>query len=80
MNYLRCKCGKITSYSSYTSAKPCDGCKECNTNLAIHPSSHLPLAEHVYEDMYNITTGKSYKRCSVCDEVDVVSYKESCIK
>jgi len=80
MNYLRCKCGKITSWSSYTSAKDCEGCKECNTTLAVDISLHKPLVDHNYVTKYNSNTGKPYKVCSVCDEIDVDSYKESCIK
>jgi hypothetical protein len=44
MNYYRCKCGRMESWSSYGPAR-CFLCPECNTTLAGSPEGHLTEPE-----------------------------------
>lgn len=44
MNYYRCKCKKLESWSSYGPAK-CLICKECGTTLGGHPDDHKTEAQ-----------------------------------
>lgn len=76
MRHLRCKCGKITAWTSM-GTQDCDGCEDCKTTLAGHPDNHKKLKPHVWKTMYNQSTGKPYKRCSKCSELDVESYKKA---
>jgi hypothetical protein len=44
MNYYRCKCGRMESWSSYGPAR-CLLCTKCNTTLADSPEGHLTEPE-----------------------------------
>lgn len=62
----RCKCGKITAWSSM-GVQPCQGCEDCKTTLASHPDQHKPLEPHEEQIIYNQLTGKpDYIRCKRC--------------
>lgn len=76
MMTLKCKCGEeelITFMGSYD----CQGCIKCNTTFAFTPGEYKELKPHKWLTIYNSSTGKSYKRCEVCFELDIESYKES---
>jgi len=55
----------------------CQGCEKCNTTYAGHPDLHEPLQPHDWGTKYNQNTGKPYKVCKKCSEIDDESYKES---
>jgi len=76
MRTVRCKCGKRVGWTS-DSFQDCQGCPECGTTYAGHPDNHKPLQPHEWKIMYNQNTGKPYKRCKKCYEVDEESFKES---
>ncbi len=62
----RCKCGKVTGWST-DGMHPCQGCNECNTTLATHPDEHKPLKPHEERIIYNRSTGKpDYIICKRC--------------
>ncbi len=79
MRYVRCKCRNREGWTS-DSFQDCQGCPDCKTTFASHPDNHRPLQPHDWETVYNERTGKPYKRCKNCHEVDEESYKESNIK
>lgn len=79
MQYLRCKCGNVTAWSSM-GTYDCEGCSECQTTLAAHPNNHRPLQPHKMVTSYNQNTGKPYKRCANCGHIDDETYKQSKIK
>lgn len=76
MRQLRCKCGKREAWTT-DNFQDCQGCPECGTTYAGHPDNHRPLQPHDWETKYNENTGKPYKRCKKCYEIDEESYKES---
>jgi len=55
----------------------CQGCTECNTTFAHHPDYHKELQPHNWKIVYNENTGKPYKRCKDCHQIDYESYKEA---
>lgn len=76
MRYLKCKCGKREAWTT-DGFQDCQGCPECGTTYAGHPDNHRPLQPHDWGTQYNENTGKPYKRCKKCYEIDEESYKES---
>jgi hypothetical protein len=76
MRTLRCKCGKKIAWTA-DSFPDCQGCSECQTTYASNPDGHRPLQPHVWGIKYNQNTGKPYKRCKNCFNVDEESFKES---
>lgn len=79
MRTLRCKCGDRIAWTT-DNFQDCQGCPSCNTTYAGHPDYHKELQPHTWKIMYNQNTGKPYKRCEKCYEVDEESYRESRIK
>lgn len=75
----RCKCGSVI-VSSSMGVRDCEGCDKCNTTLAFHPDYHKPREPHEWKDRYNQNTGKPYKVCNKCGEVDRQSYEQSKLK
>lgn len=76
MRTLRCKCGDRTAWTT-DGFQDCQGCPKCNTTYAGHPDGHKELQPHTWGTMYNENTGKPYKRCTKCYEIDDESYKEA---
>lgn len=74
---LRCKCGEHIHQTS-TGSKDCQGCDECKTTFAELPEGHKKLQPHKFDKIwYNQSTGKPYNVCSVCNEMDLESWKKS---
>lgn len=81
MQYYQCKCGNCQAWNSGEVMHDCKGCKECNTTFAQSPSGHKELIPHDFSKiMYNQNTGKPYKMCTRCRDIDDASFKESKIK
>jgi len=76
MRTLRCKCGDKMAWTS-DNFQDCQGCEICQTTYSGHPNNHKPLQPHEWKIMYNENTGKPYKMCKNCHEIDEESYKES---
>jgi len=76
MQTLRCKCGKITGWSSM-GTPDCQGCEDCKTTLAASPEGHRELMPHDWKIYFNDVTGKPYNICKACGQRDEDSYKES---
>lgn len=72
----RCKCGAVTCSSSM-GVRDCEGCTKCNTTLAAHLDLHKQLQPHDWKTYYNQNTGKPYKRCKNCMEIDKESYEQA---
>jgi hypothetical protein len=65
MNYYRCKCGKIESWTS-TGVSKCDGCPYCNTTLEEYSEHHKTPQPHEFIMQYDTKTGDCYEMCKVC--------------
>jgi len=76
MKTLRCKCGEKVLHTSMGSFD-CEGCEKCQTTYAGHPDHHKPLQPHEWINKYNQNTGKPYKYCARCGQIDEESYKQS---
>lgn len=77
MIILRCKCGDKIMQTSM-GGKDCQGCEDCKTTFAGHPDQHKELQPHKFDKkLFNQNTGKSYFTCSVCNEMDLESWKKS---
>lgn len=59
------------------SPQDCQGCEKCGTTFAGHPDNHKPLQPHRWVINFNQNTGKPYKRCGDCNEIDKETYKLS---
>ncbi len=63
----------------------CQGCKECGTTYGntvmengVPVTKFKPLQPHDFSiTKYNTNTGKPYKMCKWCYQVDEQSYKEA---
>jgi len=77
MRTLRCKCGEGIAWTT-DNFQDCQGCEKCQTTYADHQDGHRPLQPHIWKIVYNPNTGKPYKRCEKCYNVDEKSYKKSC--
>lgn len=62
MRYMRCKCGKVTCWTSMGHPE-CQGCEECNTTLAESPDGHSTPAPHEWREEWAIDkqTGDRWK-------------------
>lgn len=68
MMHYRCKCGKSKAFGS-DHPRPCQGCHECGTTLAMHPDHHKAVEPHDLKLYYSQQTGKpSHYRCKLCME------------
>ncbi len=76
MIYVRCKCGECQGWTT-DGFQDCQGCTKCETTFASNPEHHKPLQPHDWKTKYNENTGKPYKTCKVCHEIDEESYKKS---
>lgn len=84
---MTCKCGEELLYTSM-GATNCQGCEKCNTSFNRHPIDvdgemvweNIPLEPHEWMEKFNQNTGKPYKICKHCYQVDRESYDLSKIK
>lgn len=69
MNYYRCKCGSLESWSS-TGPTPCTSCEKCDSNLASGPHLHEDPKPHTFEQqMVETDEGpKPLSRCRYCGD------------
>ena len=65
MQYFRCKCGNLESWSS-DGTTPCRACSKCGTTLAQHPDDHRTPVPHQWQTQYDQNTGKPFEFCRVC--------------
>lgn len=73
MRYLKCKCGEHEMWTT-DSPKDCQGCEKCGTTFAGFPDNYKPLQPHRWVVNFDQNTGKPYKRCGDCYEVDEETY------
>ena len=66
MTYSRCKCGRMTCWSSGEPDPPCKVCSDCGSTLSDHPEYHADPKPHSWVTRYNETTGVPYKFCELC--------------
>jgi len=59
------------------SPRDCQGCEKCATTFAGHPDNHKPLQPHEWIVDFNQSTGKPYKRCGNCYQIDEETFKLS---
>jgi uncharacterized CHY-type Zn-finger protein len=57
-----------------TGTSDCQGCDKCKTTYSGHPDHHKELQPHKWKKMYHQNTGKPFKICKVCGEMDQESY------
>lgn len=78
MQYYRCKCGTIETWSNDVPIYDCQGCTTCNTTIALTPLDHKVLIPHDFNKIrYNENTGKPYTVCTICGLNNEQSYNES---
>lgn len=64
MQYYRCKCGHMESYSSMGVAL-CEVCEKCGTTMAIGPKEHLPKKDHSWMES-RVMTDEGEKVLTIC--------------
>ena len=79
MRTMRCKCGKAIIITD-TGTSDCQGCDKCKTTFSGHPDYHTVLQPHQWKTMYNQNTGKPFKICKMCGNIDQESYAASKIQ
>lgn len=67
MQYYRCKCGKMTAWTSM-GVSACSRCGQCGSDFARGPESHEDPEPHDYVTQYDQNTGAPYERCRRCGE------------
>jgi hypothetical protein len=69
MRYMRCRCGKLKSWTSMGSP-PCRACDECGVTRAESPAGHREPAPHNWEQEWKIDpkTGERWREwvCTAC--------------
>lgn len=86
MIHKTCQCGKVESWSSGMRYYDCQGCKDCQTTFGTTVmkdgtpvTEYRPLQPHDFTKIkYNQETGKPYKMCKWCYQIDEESFKQSC--
>ena len=72
MQYLRCKCGKRTRWSSMGGGRDCEGCPECQTTYSNYPDFHRDLVPHEWRPSYDERTAEvKYRVCDGCGVSDM---------
>jgi hypothetical protein len=65
MQYYRCKCGKMTAWTTM-GVHACTKCPKCGSDLAQGPESHSEPEPHEYVTKYDVNTGVPYEICQTC--------------
>jgi hypothetical protein len=65
MQFYRCMCGAVTSWTTM-GVPACARCDKCASDLAKYSGGHGEPAEHKYMRRYDAVTGAPYEICSGC--------------
>lgn len=68
MQYYRCKCGNCEAWGSMPPYR-CSQCKECNSDLAMHPDYHQEPVPHDFSSVDTIEVDggtATITRCRYC--------------
>jgi len=67
MQYYRCVCGEMESWTSM-GVPNCLSCLKCGSDLAQSTTLHRDPEPHEYATRYDTTTGAPYEVCLKCWE------------
>jgi hypothetical protein len=65
MQYYRCKCGNVQSWTTM-GVPDCLGCSKCGSDLAQGPNAHAMPKAHDFSVICNVDTDEGPKPLSTC--------------